>query len=220
MSKANDIANPYLAARREWDERYGDLITRARNWRSMAALSALIALLAVSGIVWLAARSQVVPFVVAIDNLGRAVASGLADQTSSADDRLKRASILDWVESLRSVTTDGNAQRKIIDRVYAHIANGSQAQAFVSDFYRTAQPFTRAQAETVSVEVQSVLATSDHTFEVEWVETTRDLYGTVKSTDRWKGSFIIALNPPKDEGQARVNPLGIYVSEASWTKVL
>ena len=29
--------SPYLAARREWDERYGDLITRARNWRTMAA---------------------------------------------------------------------------------------------------------------------------------------------------------------------------------------
>ncbi len=26
--------NPYLAGRREWDERYGDLITRARNWRN------------------------------------------------------------------------------------------------------------------------------------------------------------------------------------------
>jgi type IV secretory pathway TrbF-like protein len=24
-------SNPYLTARREWDERYGDLITRARN---------------------------------------------------------------------------------------------------------------------------------------------------------------------------------------------
>jgi type IV secretion system protein TrbF len=30
--------NPYLAARREWDERYGDQITRAKNWRTMAGL--------------------------------------------------------------------------------------------------------------------------------------------------------------------------------------
>ncbi len=27
------VHNPYLAARKEWDERYGDLISRARNWR-------------------------------------------------------------------------------------------------------------------------------------------------------------------------------------------
>jgi type IV secretion system protein VirB5 len=32
--------NPYLAARREWDERYGEIIIRARNWRFMAMLSA------------------------------------------------------------------------------------------------------------------------------------------------------------------------------------
>ena len=27
--------NPYLNARREWDERYGGLISRARNWQQM-----------------------------------------------------------------------------------------------------------------------------------------------------------------------------------------
>ena len=39
-----DSYNPYLAARREWDERYGDHIVRARNWRTMAALCGVIAL--------------------------------------------------------------------------------------------------------------------------------------------------------------------------------
>lgn len=43
--------NPYLAARREWDERYGDLITRTRNWRLMALLSGLIGLVATGGVV-------------------------------------------------------------------------------------------------------------------------------------------------------------------------
>src|SRR5579864_5410090 len=131
-----DAHSPYLAARREWDERYGDLVTRARNWRLMALLSGLIALMATTGIVWLSVRSHVVPFVVLVDNLGRSVASGIADQTEPGDDRLKRASIFNWVENLRLVTTDGVAQRKAIDLVYSHIANGSSAQTFISEFYR------------------------------------------------------------------------------------
>ena len=45
----NSPHNPYLAARREWDERYGDLITRAKNWRTMAALCSLVALVATVG---------------------------------------------------------------------------------------------------------------------------------------------------------------------------
>jgi type IV secretory pathway TrbF-like protein len=55
---------------------------------------------------------------------------------------------------------------------------------------------------------------------VEWLETTRDLYGAVKATDHWKGSFTTAFSSPTEERQARINPLGIYVTHASWTKVL
>ena len=218
--KAVELHNPYLAARREWDERYGEFITRARNWRTMAAISGLIALVATSGMVWLSASSRVVPFVVLIDSLGRPVASGLAEQASVGDDRLRRAVIQGWIENVRMVTTDGIAQRKAIDRVYAHIASGTNAQAFISDFYRNDPPFKRAQTETVSVEVKSVLPTSDRSFEVDWIETSRDLYGSVKSTDHWKGSFMISLNSPTEEQQARVNPLGLYITAASWVKVL
>jgi type IV secretory pathway TrbF-like protein len=211
--------NPYLAARREWDERYGDQITRAKNWRTMAMLSGLVSLLATSGVIFLSLRSHVVPFVVLVDSLSRPVASGIAEQTSGNDDRLKRASIFTWVENLRLVTTDGVSQRKAIDRVYAEIANGTAAQTFISDFYRADPPSKRAQTETVSVEVTSILPTSDRTYEVEWTETTRDLYGAVKTTDRWKGSFSVVINPPRDERQARVNPVGLYITNASWAKV-
>jgi type IV secretion system protein VirB5 len=212
--------NPYLAARHEWDERYGDQITRARNWRIMAALSGVVALVATSGLIWNSIHSRVVPFVVLIDSLGRPVASGIAEQSSGNDDRLRRASIFTWVENLRLVTTDGVAQRKAIDRVYSDVASGSAAQTFISDFYRSAPPASRAQTETVSVEVTSVLPTSDRTYEVEWIETTRDLYGTVKATDHWKGSFSIVINPPTEERLARVNPVGLYITNASWAKVL
>ena len=215
-----ELINPYLAARREWDERYGDLITRARNWRTLAVICAVTTLVATGGLMWLSAHSRIVPFVVLVDNLGRPLASGIAEQATVNDDRLKRASVLAWVGDLRLVTSDGVAQRKAIDHVYAQIASGSQAQAFVSDFYRSIPPFKRAQIETVSIDVNSVLPTSDRTFEVDWVETTRDLYGAVKATDRWKGSFSIALNPPTDERLARINPLGVYVTNVSLAKVL
>jgi type IV secretory pathway TrbF-like protein len=112
------------------------------------------------------------------------------------------------------------AQRKAIDRVYAQIASATPAQTFVTEFYRAASPFQRAQTESVAVEVKSVLATSDRTYEIEWDETTRDLYGAIKSAEHWKGSFTIAINPPKDERNIRINPLGLYIVNASWTKVL
>jgi type IV secretion system protein VirB5 len=212
--------NPYIAARREWDERYGNLITRAKNWRIVALLCASTVVLETGGLVALSMRSRVVPYIVAVDKLGRQVAAGPADQTSVADDKLRRAAIFDWVGDLRMITNDGVAQRKAIDRVYAHIANGSQAMGFINDFYRGDPPQKRAQTQTVSVDVQSVLPTSDRTFELEWIETTRDLQGQLTQQVRWKGAFTVAVNPPADEALMRVNPLGIYVTNASWSKVL
>ena len=212
--------NPYLLARREWDERYGSLITRAKNWRLIAVLCASIALFQTAGLIILAMRSKVVPYVVAVDSLGRQVASGVAEESSAVDERLKRAALFEWVGDLRMITTDGVAQRKAIDHVYGRIANGSQAMTVVNDFYRSDPPQKRAETETVSVDVQSVLATSDKTYQVEWLETIRDLNGNVKSEDHWKGAFTIVINQPTDERLIRTNPIGIYVTNASWTKVL
>src|SRR5215471_14486761 len=167
--KTVEVHNPYLVARREWDERYGDFITRARNWRTIALISTLVSLVSTAGMLWQVAASRVIPFVVLVDSLGRPVASGLAEKASVGDDRLRRAVIQDWIENVRMVTTDGIAQRRAIDHVYAYIASGTNAQAFISDFYRNDPPFKRAQTGTVSVEVKSVLPTSDRTFEVDWI---------------------------------------------------
>ena len=165
-------------------------------------------------------KPKVVPYVVALDNLGRVVASGMADQGAPTDDKLKRATLFRWVSDLRTVTTDGVSQRKAIDRVYAMIASGSPAQVEVGEFYRNDPPTQRAQSKTADVEVKAVFATSDQTYQVEWTETLRNLSGEVQAEERWKGSFTIAVNPPNDERLIRVNPLGIYVTNVSWSKVL
>src|SRR5215468_5177410 len=226
VSETRDAKNgeidtsPYLAARREWDERYGSLITRARNWRIAAVLALSVALVATCGLIALSTKAKVVPYVVAIDNLGRVLAAGPTDQASRADDRLKRAALFQWMSDLRTVTIDGIAQRKAIDRVYSMIANGSPAQVEIGDFYRNDPPYQRAQTKTIEVDVKVVFAASDKTYQVEWTETIRGLSGQVESEDHWKGSFTIAVSPPNDERLVRINPLGIHVTNVSWSKVL
>jgi type IV secretory pathway TrbF-like protein len=220
MSTTTEFS-PYVAARREWDERYGDLLTRAKNWRTVALVACLAAVASgISAIVGISRASHIAPFVAVVDGQGHSVSMGYADAVSVADDRLKRSSLQNWVSSLRLVTTDGIAQRKAIDAAYSQIASGSAAQTFISDWYRSNTPAHRAETETVSVDVTAVLPTSDKTYEVDWTEITHDLYGNVKSTDHFKGSFQLVINPPTDEALARRNPLGIYVTSASWSKVL
>jgi type IV secretion system protein VirB5 len=214
--------NPYLAARLEWDERYGSVMSRARHWRIAAFLALMIAGASVAFALSMVHRiSRVPPFVAVVNGTtSQPIASGFAEPQNSLDDRLKRAALLNWLEDFRLVTVDGIAQRKAIEHVYSMLGSGTSAQTVVSDWYRNETPAKRAGKGTVTAEVSSVLPTSDRTYQLDWTETTRDLYGAVKSSEHWKASALIAVNPPKDDLQARRNPLGIYVTSVSWSKVL
>ena len=219
-SDENELLGRWVSARREWDERYGDLITRAKNWRAMAFLMGAFALLCLIGLLAQVHRSRVVPFVVAVDSLGRTVATGVAEQASAADPRVIRADLIDWVQSARSITSDPYAERRAIARVYDLVAVGSAAQNYLNDFYRNDSPFTRGQTQTVSVDVKSFAPISPTSYEIEWTETTRDQSGVVATKQEWKGVLTIAIAPPADETTARRNPLGVYITQINWSKVL
>src|SRR5689334_1540144 len=66
--------NPYLAARRTWNEHVGSVASSRQTWQLVAMLSLLIALTAVGGMVHMSSQSRFVPYVVEVDRLGQAVA--------------------------------------------------------------------------------------------------------------------------------------------------
>jgi type IV secretion system protein VirB5 len=212
--------NPYLVARDEWNERYRDLIVAARNWRLAAVTSGLVALVAVLGLIVIGAKPKVIPYIVAVDNLGKVVSQGTAVQASVADDRLKRAALWSWVQDWRMVSSDAAVEKNAIERVYAEIGNGTPAAIRISDGYRDGSPLKLAQTETVSVDVRALYASSKDSYEVEWTETAFDLKGEKIGAQNYKGVITISIHPPADEALARINPLGIYVTNVSWSKVL
>src|SRR5258708_5008867 len=63
----------YLQARREWDDRYGDLVLGKRNWQIALGGLMLLSLILALGIVWMSARTKVIPFVVEVHKLGYSI---------------------------------------------------------------------------------------------------------------------------------------------------
>jgi type IV secretion system protein TrbF len=160
--------------------------------------------------------------VVAVNSAGQYLGSGVSGRPIAVTEDMKRSTLSEWVSNLRMVTPDGISQRGAVKKAYSMISSGSPAQSFVSDFYRADPPQTRAQSRTVHVQVNSVLPTSDRTYEVEWLETTRDLQGKELEQQRWKGAFtfVVSASPPNDDRLTRLNPIGLYITQASWSKVL
>jgi type IV secretory pathway TrbF-like protein len=79
-------------------------------------------------------RSNTVPYVVALDDVGRAVPVIPAKQVAVKDVRLQEAVVARWVTDLRMIVTDAVAQRRLDDEVYAQTGQNSAASAIVTEF--------------------------------------------------------------------------------------
>ncbi len=209
---------PYLSARREWNERYGDYIARAKNWRLAAFGSILVSAILALGVIWLASQSKLVPFVVEVDKLGQAVAVRRADRAASPDRRIVQAQIAAWIVDVRSVSSDPVAQKEILSRAYSLV--DSSGAGFLNEYYKENSPFDEGQQQTVSCSIDAVLPISDNTYQVQWTEDARDLQGRVFKTTHWQASLDVAFNPPTDEAGMLENPMGIYIHGISWTQQL
>ena len=222
MSSTERVTTPYLNARREWNERYGDYIAQARNWRAAAFFALFLAAGAIAGLVKIASQSQIVPYIVRVDKLGNAAAVDRADRAGSfkPDNPLIVASLARWIANIRSVYTDLGAQRAILKEAYAMVNERGEGYAKLNDYMRSHDPFKRAQTETVAAEVESVLPLSADSWRIEWREETRARDGSSPQILHWQATVAIAINPPADEATIRLNPLGIYINSFNWSQRL
>lgn len=212
--------NPYVEARREWNERYGDYIHQAHHWRTMALISGAVALVSVMGIAYIGAQNKVVPYVVEVDKLGELAAIARADHARAVDSRVIKAYLARFVADWRTVTVDRQAQKSAIDRVYAMLPGGSIALSKLNDYFREHNPFALATKESVSVAVTNLLPLSERTWQLEWQEVTRDQRGSVQSTVRMRASILVGITPPTQESLILVNPLGVYITDLNWAQQL
>ena len=109
-------SNPYVEARREWDERYADLVLGKRNWQITAGGLLLLSLILAAGVVWQSTRSRFIPYVVEVDKLGYGltVPKPLIPSTDPAlVDRMERYEVASFIRDSRSVSSKQS-------RVYVH----------------------------------------------------------------------------------------------------
>lgn len=208
----------YLAARAEWNERYGSYIAQANAWRLTALASLGVAFVAVAGVVWIGAQNHVVPYVVQTDKLGDAIAVHRADIAAPADPRLIRADLARWISDVRTVYFDVAAERAVIKEAYAMVNRNAPAAQQLNDWFSKNNPFDRARTEMVSVSVESVLPISGHTWRVAWREDTRARNGAPAPPEHWQASITISIKPPSSDAAILANPVGLYIDAFHWMK--
>jgi type IV secretion system protein VirB5 len=209
-------ASPYLDARREWNERYGDYIAQARLWRWIALLSLLIASVSVTGVIYFASQNKLIPYVVELNSDAEAIHIAKAEQMLPVEKRVIRALLTQFVQDLRMVTADIAVQRRAIERLYAQLPQSSIAYRAINEWMRNNIPFERAKTETVAIEVKRVQPIAGDTWRVDWIERTRTRKGDALPDKEWTATLRVDTGGDVDENSIMLNPIGLMVNEIDW----
>jgi type IV secretion system protein VirB5 len=214
--------NPYVAAKREWNERYGSYIRQARMWQLMAVLCLGLASISTGYALWIRQNTTYQPFVIAVDKIGMPVFAGFPERIEYAHRRVVQSLLGDFVTNFRSVTTDGTVLKRNVERLYGFLITGDPATNKITSYFRTESqdPFVRALTETVSVQVRSIVPLSETSYQIDWIEIVRKPYGDEKSRIAMKGVVQVQMIPPQSEAVIRANPIGLYVKDFDWTQQL
>ena len=206
----------FLAARREWDDRYGGMAAERRHWRRMAL--GLFGLLVMSGLFIneLYQRGEVVPYIVEVDRSGESTAVGPADAARRPGDEVIRHQLGLFLRNVRSKLADPEAQALLTDDAYA-MARG-RARDLMRGHLERRRSELRGSQNRIRVEVEAVFSLSEDTWHVEWKETRRGHQILGEKERRLQAVLTVVWDPATHLAELEMNPLGIYVTEIQWSE--
>ncbi|KCZ53944.1 MULTISPECIES: conjugal transfer protein TrbF [Hyphomonas] len=206
---------PYQRAAQAWDDRIGSYRVQAANWRLAALGSIALAFVLAGGLVWRSTQSFVTPYVVELTTDGAVRAVGPAEGQYEPTDAQIAYHLANFVTNTRSVSIDPVVVRQNWLKAYAYATD--RAAATLNDYARDNDPFADIGHRSVSVDVTSVVRSSDDSFTVRWRETAfRN--GAEIDRSHHTGIFSIVIDPPRDVETLRANPLGLYVHGLNWSQ--
>ncbi|MFA7027818.1 MAG: VirB8/TrbF family protein [Sulfurovum sp.] len=218
MSKEMEkTTNPYVEARREWNERYGSYIAQAKNWRIAAIISLLISVISVGGLAYIGSTVKIKPYIVMVDELGQSATHGYMPEYKPNKNVVKFA-VVDFISSLRTVYPDNEIQRDHIYNVYKYLAGAFPASGVVDEFYKSNPPFGKKFSQ--KVEVTNIIETRPDQWQIDWSERRYDDSGNPAGMQKFRAIADVVFKEPTTEEQVLKNPTGLYIKNITISKIL
>jgi type IV secretion system protein VirB5 len=177
---------PYQKASQVWDQRMGSARLQARNWRLMAFGCLGLSFGLMAGLIFLAARGTVTPWVVQVDKLGETQTVAPAIEDYRPTDPQIAWHLAQFIDSVRSIAADPIIVRQNWLRAYEFVTD--KGAATLNDYARAFDPFAKVGNVQIAVEVSSVIRASENSFRVAWVERHYE-NNALAETERWTAPF-------------------------------
>ena len=208
-------SSPYARARQEWDARMGAAVLSARAWRRIAFASLALAGLMGAGALAVALQSRTFVHVVEVTPEGRVGLVRPADGAWTPSETQIAYHLGRWVRLVRSLPTDGVVLRENWMEAYRFLTPAAAAR--LTDIARRDDPFLSLGQVGRTVHIRSIVARSDKSWEVSWVERATNMTGSADG-ENYVGVFTVATRSPRTADDVAANPLGLLIDEFSWSR--
>jgi len=210
---------PYLKAKEIWDNRIGSARVQAYNWRLAFFATVGLCFVLVIGLIFQSAKSSVAPYIVEVGPGGELLAVSKAVQANRApNDPEIRYFLAKWIKDVRALPLDAVVKKQSWISAYGSMRQ--KAALKMNEIVRKDDPMSKIGEETISVTPSAIVKMSDKTYQVRWTEDIFSKEGSPKQSYRMTGLVTIDFTQPANEKEIMANPLGLYISDFSWSKEL
>jgi len=208
---------PYQKARQVEDRRLGRAYARGNRW-CLAFCGAMgLAALSSSGLIYQSAQASVAVHVVELDaNGGVKSLTPLQGEYKPTDAQIANQ-LARFIKNVRSISIDPVVLRENWLNAYNYATD--QAAITLNTYANENDPFADIGQRSVTVDVSSIVRSSEDSFEVRWRET-NFRNGAQLGSQTYTASLLVITEPPKDAETLHRNPLGLYVHGLNWSKDL
>ena len=215
LAKSVDKDSPYVKGRMAWDELYGSTAIQLENsYRLLACLGAVI--LGLGFMCWhIASESKIEPYIVQVTSNGQVITGMQAKSfdSSTIPQSAIEGVLYKFILYARGVAGDPDVDQ---DDIYAAQAlTTGDAFTTLSDYYQQNNPLVIGKSQKVNIQVQYEIPRTANTYEIAWQETTTTPGDQPVSQKNFIADITYKIGDVKD---IRYNPLGVYITNITWTQ--
>ena len=223
--EAPKITNPFLNRKQKYVDNFQQMAV-SKLWAIIFGVSCGIIMLgSIASAINTANHSKYIPYVLAVNEHGVAIASGFAHEVTKVDDKIQISLISQFITNMRTITPDTALLRRNIIDAYQHVIQETPAYEKVNEHFagnsEHKTPFERSVNELVSIEITAVVKQSDFSYQIDWIETTRDHKGTrLGPSINMRAIVTWGFGPQKTDQMGIIyNPLSLYIKDFNWNRI-
>jgi len=216
----HDPDSPASRAMKKWDEREGEIIVQNYNLRRLLMGFMVVIVVLSVALVYKSLSSEVMPYVVEVDNVtGQVRNVGTVEEARNYEpgEEVFKYFISQFVKNTREIPLDPVIYKENVKTASKFLT--VDATAKLQTMLTTEKVSERFGLQTVQVNVSTVLPMEGgHSFQVRWIEEVFTLGSGERKEIPYSGIFSIKTEISDDEAKLAINPVGLYITDFSWSR--